>query len=162
MKFTFLHLSIVLALWGCNHSNAPSSAETLPPASSGVDTTKKEPAPSVEKKLNVLFKTKLVEWGGDGKWHDMSKTDEGSYWVNYGDPIKVILDGNYTDLAVKIKSSTGAIVYNKTNIALAENTPFEITNGKLLGEYETNFTLEVKEKEKIIFSGKIVSVPGGE
>ena len=116
----------------------------------------------LKKKLNILFKTKLVEWGGDGKWHDMSKTDEGSYWVNYGDPFKVILDGNYTDLAVKIKSSTGAIMYDKANIALAENTPFEITNGKLLGEYETNFTLEVKEKEKIIFTGKIASVPGGE
>ena len=69
-----------------------------------------------EKKLNVSFKTKLVEWGGDGKWHDMFKNDNGSYWVNYSDPFKIILTGYYTNLKIKIKSSNGSTIFDKSDV----------------------------------------------
>lgn len=32
----------------------------------------------------------------------------------------------------------------------------------MIGENETTFYLEIKEKDKIIFKGNIESVPGGE
>jgi archaellum component FlaF (FlaF/FlaG flagellin family) len=114
-----------------------------------------------EKKLNVSFKTKLVEWGGDGKWHDMFKNDNGSYWVNYSDPFKIILTGYYTDLKIKIKSSNGSTIFDKSGVEVPINGEYIISNDKMIGEYETSFNIEIKENEKILFNGEIESMPGG-
>ncbi|MFN5182749.1 MAG: hypothetical protein ACK5D5_06960 [Bacteroidota bacterium] len=115
-----------------------------------------------EKTINVKFKTKLVEWGGDGKWHDMFKNDNGSYWVNYSDPFKIILTGNYSDLTVKVKSSAGATIFEKSGIGIPENGEYVVSNAKMMGENETSYTVEIISKDKSLFKGKIESVPGGE
>ena len=115
-----------------------------------------------EKKLNVSFKTKLVEWGGDGKWHDMFKNDNGSYWVNYSDPFKIILTGYYTNLKIKIKSSNGSTIFDKSDVEVPINGEYIISNDKMIGENETSFNIEIKDNEKIVFNGKIESMPGGE
>ena len=115
-----------------------------------------------EKKLNVSFKTKLVEWGGDGKWHDMFKNDNGSYWVNYSDPFKIILTGYYTNLKIKIKSSNGSTIFDKSDVEVPINGEYIIFNDKMIGENETSFNIEIKDNEIIVFNGKIESVPGGE
>lgn len=123
---------------------------------------KKEPSQKLEKKLTVKFKTKLVEWGGDGKWHDMYKNDNDKYWVNYSDPFKIILSGAYSGLSIKLKSSSGSIIYDKTNVKIPENGEYIIANEKMVGENETIFDLEIKEDGNLIFKSKIESVPGGE
>jgi hypothetical protein len=122
------------------------------------DNSKKE----AETKLDLSFKTKLVLWGGDGKWHDMYKNDNGSYWVNYGDPFKIILTGYYTNLKIKIKSSNGSIIFDESGVEVPINSEYVISNDKMVGEYETSFNIEIKNNEKIVFNGKIESVPGGE
>ena len=105
-----------------------------------------------EKILNVKLKTKLVEWGGDGKWHDMFKNDNGSYWVNYSDPFKIILTGNYSDLTVKVKSSAGATIFEKSGVEIPENGEYIVSNSKMMGENETSYTVEISSTCSFIFT----------
>jgi hypothetical protein len=158
---------IVIISMSCNNSDNQSQpskivSDTTPSEINNIDTIKNEEPIKIEKKLNVGFKTKLVEWGGDGKWHDMYKNGNGSYSVNYADPFKIILTGYYTDLLINIKSSNGLTIFEKSNVEIPEKGEYIITNDKMIGENETNFYLEIKEKDKIIFKGNIESVPGGE
>jgi hypothetical protein len=154
----------------CNNSDTNSQAEkTISDSISNAsksDTlnveTQATETQQIEKTLNVKLKTKLVEWGGDGKWHDMIKNENGSYWVNYSDPFKIILIGNYSDLTVKVKSSAGATIFDKSGVSIPENGEFVVSNAKMMGESETSFTIEISSKDKSLFKGKIESVPGGE
>jgi hypothetical protein len=158
---------IAISLMNCSNSGNQSQSSNLASDTTlknidNMDIPKNEPTLKVEKKLNVSFKTKLVEWGGDGKWHDMYKNDDGSYWVNYADPFKIILTGYYSDLTIKIKSSSGLTVFDKSNVEIPEKGEYIISNDKMIGQNETSFYLEINEKDKIIFKGNIESVPGGE
>ncbi|MFM7636861.1 MAG: hypothetical protein ACKO5W_03235 [Crocinitomicaceae bacterium] len=164
---TSVTIFIAILLMSCNNSgNQPQSSNLATDSTlkniNKIDTLHNEQPLKAEKKIKVSFKTKLVEWGGDGKWHDMYKNDNGSYWVNYSDPFKIIITGYYPDLAIKLKSSSGSIIFEKLNAQIPENGEFIISNDKMIGEYETSFFLEIKEMEKILFKGSIESVPGGE
>lgn len=149
-----------------NSENQPQSSiltsDTSPKILNDIDTSKSIQPRKIEKNLNVNFKTQLVAWGGDGKWHDMYKNDNGSYWVNYLDPFKIILTGNYTDLTIKLTSSSGSIIFEKSNVQIPENGEYIISDNKMIGEPETNFSIEIKENNKFLLKGKIESVPGGE
>lgn len=164
---TLATIFIAILLMSCNNSaNQPQSSNLATDSTlkdiNKIDTLQNELPLKVEKHIKVSFKTKLVEWGGDGKWHDMYKNDNGSYWVNYSDPFKIIITGYYTDLTIKLKSSSGSIVFEKFNAQIPENGEYIISNDKMIGEYETSFFLEIKEKEKILLKESIESVPGGE
>jgi len=159
---TLATIFIAILLMSCNNSgNQPASSNLATDSTlkniNKIDTLQNEQPLKVEKKIKVSFKTKLVFWGGDGKWHDMYK-DNGSY----SDPFKIIITGYYTDLTIKLKSSSGSIVFEKLNAQIPENGEYIISNDKMIGERETSFFLEIKEKEKILFKGSIESVPGGE
>jgi hypothetical protein len=117
---------------------------------------------AVEKKLNVILKTKLENWGGDNKWYDMDKTDGKNYWVNYSDPFKIILQGNYPGVSIKITSSEGEVIFNKSGIDVTESSEFVASNSKTIGVSDVNFKVEVRDQEKVIYTGDIMSVPGGE
>lgn len=126
------------------------------------DTTNIIAPRAIEKTLNVKFKTQLVEWGGDGKWHDMIKENDSSYWVNYSDPFKIVLSGYYTDLSIKIVTSMGDIIFEKTGISVTENKEYVVTNAKMIGGMDTNFNLEIVNNGSLIYKSKIESIPGGE
>ena len=164
---TLATIFIAILLVSCNNSgNQPQSSNLTTDSTlkniNKIDTSQNEQPLKVEKKIKVSFKTKLDNWGGDGKWHDMYKNDNGSYWVNYSDPFKIIITGYYTDLTIKLKSSSGSIVFEKLNTQIPENGEYIISNDKMIGENETSFFLEIKEKEKNLFKGSIESIPGGE
>jgi hypothetical protein len=161
--------SIIIAsivLISCDGSSKDKKVETIIDKTSedSIDRLKVNDNSKIvaEKKINVSFKTKLVEWGGDGKWHDMYKNENGSYWVNYSDPFKIILTGYYTNLKIKIKSSSGSTIFDKSGVEVPLNGEYIISNDKMIGEYETSFDIEIKENDKIVFTGKIESIPGGE
>lgn len=122
----------------------------------------KESTKQVTNELKVEYQTKLVEWGGDGKWHKMSEMESGVFWVNYLDPFKFKLSGNYLGLAVKVTTSMGDTIYEKTGINVAVNGFVEISNPNFIGENERSFYLEISDGSKIIYKCRIESVPGGE
>ncbi|MFN5911387.1 MAG: hypothetical protein ACK45H_08645, partial [Bacteroidota bacterium] len=78
------------------------------------------------------------------------------------DPFKLILSGNYTNLTVKVKSSGGAAIFNESGISLAKSGSYVVSNDKMMGEYETAYTVEISEDGKKLFTAKIESMPGGE
>ena len=159
---------ITLLFIGCNNTNNQSkpndltSDTTKNKTNTQIDTTKKEPIRLPENKLLISFKTKLVEWGGDGKWHDMTQEMDEQYFVNYADPFKIILSGYYTDLTIKIKTSGGKIIFNKSGIEISEKEDYIVKNDKMIGETETNFIVEIKQQDKVLYKGYIESMPGGE
>lgn len=122
----------------------------------------KKSTKKVANELKVEYQTKLVEWGGDGKWHKMTQIESGVYWVNYLDPFKFKLSGNYSGLTVLVKSSNGEIIYNKSGIAISVNGSIEISDPKFIGESEITYFLEISDGSKIIYKCKIESMPGGE
>lgn len=148
--------TLILISCGSGPTNDSTTAETDAASMQAEDTK------PVEQKLDVQLQTQLVEWGGDGKWHDMYQNDDGSYWVNYADPFKLILSGNYTNLTVKVKSSGGAAIFNESGISLAKSGSYVVSNDKMMGEYETAYTVEISEDGKKLFTAKIESMPGGE
>ena len=160
-------IMIAMLSMSCNNSGNPSSShhsssDTSQNEVNQNESTKNEVSENIEKVLNVSFKTKLVEWGGDGKWHDMYKNDNGSYWINYADPFKIILTGNYSDLNIRIKSSSGSTILEETHVKIPDSGEYILSNDQMIGENETNFHIEIKAQDKIIFKGDIESVPGGE
>ena len=122
----------------------------------------KQSTKKVANELKVEYQTKLDEWGGDGKWHKMSEIESGVFWVNYLDPFKFKLSGNYSGLSVKVTTSMGTVIYDKTGINVSVNGSVEISNSKFIGENETSFSLEISDGSKIIYKCRIESVPGGE
>jgi hypothetical protein len=116
----------------------------------------------VPNELKVEYQTKLVEWGGDGKWHKMSEIESGVFWVNYLDLFKFKLSGNYSGLTVKVTTSMGTIIYEKTGLNVVANGSIEISNPNFIGENETSFFLEISDGSKIVYKCRIESVPGGE
>ena len=135
------------------------------PSTNGANTAENPTAPvttPIEKKLNVILKTKLENWGGDNKWYDMDKPDGKNYWVNYSDPFKIILQGNYPAVSIKITSSNGDVIFNKSGIDVTEASEFVASNSKTKGESDVNYKVEVRDQEKVIYTADIMSVPGGE
>jgi hypothetical protein len=144
-------------------SPVPSGAEGSQAGSYGTEMTG-EPLPMAnnEQTIQVKLKTQLVEWGGDGKWHDMYKSDNGNYWVNYGDPYKLILTGKYSSVTVNIKSNSGEVVFSQSGIELLENKEFVVSGPKLIGESDSIYEVEISDGSKIIYRATLESVPGGE
>ena len=137
------------------------------PQSNGANTTESAAASTpattqLEKKLNVILKTKLENWGGDNTWQEMDKPDGKNYWVNYSDPFKIILQGNYPGVSIKITSSNGDVIFNKSGIDVTEASEFVASNSKTKGESDVNYKVEVRDQEKVIYTADIMSVPGGE
>jgi hypothetical protein len=126
------------------------------------NSSEKASTKQVANELKVVYQTKLVEWGGDGKWHQMSEIESGVFWVNYLDLFRFKLSGNYSGLTVKVTSSTGATIYEKTGINVTANGSVEISNPDFIGENETSFFLEISDGSKIVYKCRIESVPGGE
>ena len=145
-----------------NCSSPEKKAETVVPPPTDVNSIESPATTQVEKKLNVILKTKLENWGGDNKWYDMDKTDGKNYWVNYSDPFKVILQGNYPGVSIKITSSNGDIIFTKSGIDVTEASEFVASNSKTKGESDVNYKVEVRDQEKVIYTADIMSVPGGE
>ena len=145
-----------------NCSSPEKKAETVVPPPTDVNSIESPAAAQVEKKLNVILKTKLENWGGDNKWYDMDKTDGKNYWVNYSDPFKVILQGNYPGVSIKITSSNGDVIFTKSGIDVTEASEFVASNSKTKGESDVNYKVEVRDQEKVIYTADIMSVPGGE
>jgi hypothetical protein len=143
-------------------SNCSLSDEKVNMAADKQNSSVKESTKKVENKLIVDYQTKLVEWGGDGKWHKMSEIESGVYWVNYLDLFKFKLSGNYSGLTVKVTTSMGTVIYEKSGINVAVNGSVEISNPDFIGENETTFFLEISDGSKIIYKCRIESVPGGE
>jgi hypothetical protein len=92
----------------------------------------------------------------------MDKPDGKNYWVNYSDPFKIILQGNYPGVSIKITSSEGEVIFNKSGIDVTESSEFVASNSKTIGVSDVNFKVEVRDQEKVIYTGDIMSVPGGE
>ena len=145
-----------------NCSSPEKKAETVVPPPTDVNSIESPATAQVEKKLNVILKTKLENWGGDNKWYDMDKTDGKNYWVNYSDPFKVILQGNYPGVSIKITSSNGDVIFTKSGIDVTEASEFVASNSKTKGESDVNYKVEVRDQEKVIYTADIMSVPGGE
>ena len=145
-----------------NCSSPEKKAETVVPPPTDVNSIESPAKAQVEKKLNVILKTKLENWGGDNKWYDMDKTDGKNYWVNYSDPFKVILQGNYPGVSIKITSSNGDVIFTKSGIDVTEASEFVASNSKTKGESDVNYKVEVRDQEKVIYTADIMSVPGGE
>jgi hypothetical protein len=145
-----------------NCSSPEKKAETVVPPPTDVNSIESPATTQVEKKLNVILKTKLENWGGDNKWYDMDKTDGKNYWVNYSDPFKIILQGNYPGVSIKITSSNGDVIFNKSGIDITETSEFVASNSKTKGESDVNYKVEVRDQEKVIYTADIMSVPGGE
>ena len=145
-----------------NCSSPEKKAETVVPPPTDVNSIESPATTQVEKKLNVILKTKLENWGGDNKWYDMDKTDGKNYWVNYSDPFKVILQGNYPGVTIKITSSNGDVIFNKSGIDVTEASEFVASNSKTKGESDVNYKVEVRDQEKVIYTADIMSVPRGE
>lgn len=143
----------VLFVFGCNLNNYNNKGKR--------DTSSKIEMGN-EENLEVSLQTQLVEWGGDGRWHEMYSSEEGRYWVNYSDPFKLILNGNYSKINVKVKTSNGKVIYSQSNINISEGVPFVISQRNMIGEVETIFNVEIFSKQKLIFKYVIESVPGGE
>jgi hypothetical protein len=172
MKYNIILCFTILCsatlLYSCGNSNPettskdPSSDTTKTQVISTVDTAKNQVVVPVEKKLNVRLETKLVEWGGDGKWHKSEGGKDNKYFINYSDPFKFILSGNYKDLNIKVKSSTGSTIFDKSGVALPEDGEYTIENKKMIGESDVTFTLEIKESDKLIYKANVEGLPGGE
>ena len=129
-----------------NCSSPEKKAETVVPPPTDVNSIESPAAAQVEKKLNVILKTKLENWGGDNKWYDMDKTDGKNYWVNYSDPFKVILQGNYPGVSIKITSSNGDVIFTKSGIDVTEASEFVASNSKTKGESDVNYKVEVRDQ----------------
>jgi hypothetical protein len=165
---SFTILCSATLLNSCSNSNPETTSKdssrdtTKSQVINVVDTTKNQVVVPIEKKLNVRLETKLVEWGGDGKWHNSEGGKDNKYFINYSDPFKFILSGNYTDLNIKVKSSNGSTIFDKSGITLPENGEYTIENKKMIGETDATFTLEIKENDKLIYNAKVEGLPGGE
>jgi hypothetical protein len=111
---------------------------------------------------NLEFLTKLDLWGGDGKWHEMYRNDDGFYWVNHGDPFKIILSGNLIGITVKVSSSKGAVFFDKTYFSDLPSGHLVISDKGMIGVNETLYYLVITKNGKVLRSAVIESVPGGE
>jgi hypothetical protein len=156
-RFLSIGLLSIVFLYNCLPSHAKGNVFVEKQNASVKESTKQ-----VSNELKVVYQTKLVEWGGDGKWHQMSEIESGVFWVNYLDLFRFKLSGNYSGLTVKVTSSTGASIYEKTGINVAVNGSVEISNPDFIGENETSFFLEISDGSKIVYKCRIESVPGGE
>ena len=164
-RIIFTGILSFLLLTNCSNTEANPYDHSEKQKDMTTETTPKKDSPEVkqvENQLKVEYQTKLVEWGGDGRWHEMSEMESGVYWVNYLDPFKFKLSGTYPNLSVKVKSSNGETIYNKSGIAISEPGSFEITNPKFIGENEITYFLEISDGSKIIYTCRVESVPGGE
>jgi hypothetical protein len=158
---TLFPLFIVITILGCSTNNDNNNSKGDRIASSTKNVIKRKIQPE-KNELTIDYQTQLVEWGGDGQWHEMYKNDNGKYWVNFSDPFKLILNGHYSNLTVKIENSNGNLVYNKSGINVTKKYPYTISHANLIGNEGTNFKVEIYSNEKIILNGLIESVPGGE
>jgi hypothetical protein len=112
--------------------------------------------------FNLEFLTKLDLWGGDGKWHEMYRNDDGFYWVNHGDPFKIMLSGNPIGITVKVSSSNGAIFFDRTYSSDLPSGHLVISDKGMIGVSETLYYLVIMKNGKVLRNAVIESVPGGE
>ncbi len=116
--------------------------------------------------LVVKLFQKSTMYGGPDKFielKDFNKSKEA--FVDYGAQVKIQLLGNMNGLSMRITDSKGKIVYKNENFNLVK----ELTvadNGiepQDSGEGEgIQFVLTITQAGKVIFTGKLISVPGGE
>ena len=112
--------------------------------------------------FELRYLTKLDFYGGDGKWHNMYRNDDGFYWVNYGDPFKIILTGSCKDLTLRVRSSNNSIVFEESFSSDYLSGKCTISSSKMVGLYETFYYLEIIKNGYIVHNSVIESVPGGE
>ena len=160
-KVKIVSLIISAIFIGCNVFYAQQNKSNI-----NKNVNKNNVAP--KKKLIVKAYTQTINWGGDGKWHDLGIKNGGQVLVNYTDPYKVKLIGNYNNLKVVINSSSGEKIYEKKDFNLETfNGEFLISNSEMYGKVPEDggslyFEIIITESDKNIFSAKINSLPGGE
>ena len=112
--------------------------------------------------LDLRYLTKLDFYGGDGKWHDMYRHEDGIYWINYGDPFKIIFTGSCKDLTLRVRSFKDVIVFEESFSSDCLAGKCIMSSSKMVGLYETSYYLEIIKNGSIVYHSVIESGPGGE